>query len=47
YETLGGLLMSHIGRIPEAGEMLRLKNLVFTVEKVTPRSIQKVRLDIR
>ncbi len=47
YETLGGLLMSHIGRIPEEGEVLRLKNLVLTVEKATPRSIQKVRLDIR
>jgi len=47
YETLGGLLMSHIGRIPEEGEILRLRNLVFTVEKATPRSIKKVRLDIR
>lgn len=47
YETLGGLLMSHIGRIPEEGEILRLGNLVFTVEKATPRSIKKVRLDIR
>jgi CBS domain containing-hemolysin-like protein len=46
YETLGGLLMNHFGRIPEAGEVLRLKNLVFTVEKATPRSIQKVRMDI-
>ncbi len=46
YETLGGLLMSHIGRIPEEGEVLRLKNLVFTVERATPRSIEKVRLDI-
>jgi CBS domain containing-hemolysin-like protein len=47
YETLGGLLMSHIGRIPEEGEVLRLKNLVFTVETATPRSVRKVRLDIR
>jgi CBS domain containing-hemolysin-like protein len=47
YETLGGLLMSHIGRIPEEGEVLRLENLVFTVEEATPRSIRKVRLDIR
>jgi CBS domain containing-hemolysin-like protein len=47
YETLGGLLMSHIGRIPEVGEVLRLRNLVFTVEKGTPRSIRKVRMDIR
>jgi CBS domain containing-hemolysin-like protein len=46
YETLGGLLMSHLGRVPEEGQVLRLKNLVFTVEKATPRSIQKVRMDI-
>ncbi len=47
YETLGGLLTSHIGRIPEKGEVMRLMNLVFTVEQATPRSIQKVRMDIR
>jgi CBS domain containing-hemolysin-like protein len=46
YETLGGLLMNQFGRIPETGEVLRLKNLVFTVEKATPRAIQKVRMDI-
>ena len=45
-ETLGGLLMSHMGRIPGEGEVLRLKNLVFTVEEGTPRSVKKVRLDI-
>jgi CBS domain containing-hemolysin-like protein len=39
--------MSRIGRIPKEGEVLRLKNLVFTVEKATPRSVKKVRMDIR
>ncbi len=46
YETLGGLLMTQFGRIPEKGEALRLKNLVFTVETATPRSIQKVKMEI-
>jgi len=47
YETLAGFLLSQLGVVPEEGEVFRLKNLVFSVEKATPRSIQKVRLDIR
>jgi CBS domain containing-hemolysin-like protein len=47
YETLGGFLMSHMGQVPEEGQVFRLRNLVFTVEKATPRSIQKVRMDIQ
>jgi putative hemolysin len=47
YETLAGLLLSQLGSLPEEGAVFRLKNLVFTVEKATPRAIHKVRLDIR
>lgn len=46
YETLGGFLMTKMGRIPRAGEIFRLQNLVMTVEKATPRSVQTVRLDL-
>jgi len=46
YETLGGFLMSKMGRIPKEGEIFRLPNLVMTVEKATPRAVQTVRLDL-
>jgi len=46
YETLGGFLMSKMGRIPREGEVFRLPNLVITVEKATPRAVQSVRLDL-
>ena len=46
YETLGGFLMSKMGQIPNEGDTLRYKNLVFTVEKATARSVQEIRLDI-
>ncbi len=46
YETLGGFLMSKMGQIPQEGDTFRYKNLVFTVDKATSRSVQKVRLDI-
>ncbi len=46
YETLGGFLMTRMGRIPKDGEVVRLQNLAMTVEKATPRSVQTVRLDI-
>ncbi len=46
YETLGGFLMSRLGRIPEEGEAVREKNVLFTVQKATPRSIEKVRMEI-
>jgi len=46
YETLGGLMMSKMGRIPQVGDIFRHKNLTFTVESATPRAVQQVRLDI-
>ncbi len=46
YETLGGFLMSKMGQIPQESDTFRYKNFVFTVEKATSRSVQKVRLDI-
>jgi len=46
YETLGGFLMTKMGRILNEGEVVRLQNLVFTVEKATPRSVDTLRMDI-
>jgi len=46
YETLGGFLMTRMGRIPKDGDVLRLSNLTLTVEKATPRCVKTVRLDV-
>ena len=46
YETLGGLLMSRMGRIPREGEVLRMGKLTLTVTQATQRAIVQVRLDI-
>jgi len=46
YETLGGFLMTRMGRIPKEGEVYRSQNLSLTIEKATARSVQMVRMDI-
>jgi putative hemolysin len=46
YETLGGFLMSKMGRIPKDGDIFRMPHLVITVEKATPRAVESLRLDI-
>jgi len=42
-DTIGGLIYSRIGRVPEVGEMVQEDNLVLTVEQVSGRRIRKVR----
>ena len=42
-DTLGGYIYSRIGRVPDAGEIIRHDDLVLTVEQVTGRRIRKVR----
>ena len=46
YETLGGFLMTRMGRILKEGEVLRLQNMALTVEKASQRRVQTVRLDV-
>ncbi len=43
-ETLGGLVMSRLGRIPEEGEELKLENIKIKVEKSTPKRIEKLKV---
>lgn len=45
YDTLGGLIIDKLGRIPEENEhpSIEIKNFVFTVESVEERHIDKVR----
>ncbi len=48
YETLGGFLMSHIGRVPNSDEhpTVTFKNAVFTVLSMDERRIEKVYIEI-
>lgn len=46
YETLAGLIIFHLEKIPEQNTMLRLGNYKFIIEEVSDRKIEKVRLVI-
>ncbi|MDX1644837.1 MAG: hemolysin family protein [Thermoanaerobaculia bacterium] len=44
YETVGGLVFTTLGRLPELGETVRRHGLEFEVREVEGRRIQKVRV---
>ncbi|MGB8491255.1 MAG: hemolysin family protein [Bacteroidales bacterium] len=46
YETLAGLILYHHGSIPVANEVIRIKNFVFRVLRVTPTRLELVNLKI-
>jgi CBS domain containing-hemolysin-like protein len=43
FETVGGFLLSHLGRMPYVGEMIEVGGLRFEVLEVERRRITKVR----
>ncbi len=45
YETIAGFLLDVLGRIPAEGELVKTKNGVFKIEKVTGRRIKTVLLE--
>lgn len=45
YETVGGFVLEKTEKLPSKGDRIHHKNLVFTVEEITGRRIQ--RIDIR
>ncbi|HOK06199.1 MAG TPA: hemolysin family protein [Syntrophales bacterium] len=44
FETLGGLILSTIGRIPTTGEVLEIEPFEMTIEEADDRSIKKVKI---
>lgn len=44
FETIGGLVFNKFGRIPSAGEKIRIKNITITVEKMRGRRISKLKI---
>lgn len=47
YDTVGGLVVTTLGRIPEAGESLRVDGVLITVLEAAPVRVERVRLEIR
>ncbi|GEL98592.1 hemolysin family protein [Cellulomonas terrae] len=44
YETLGGLLMSELGRIPTAGDEIVVEGVLLQVEAMAGRRVERVRV---
>jgi len=42
--TIGGLIMTSLGRIPEAGDAVEVNGVTFTVESVEKRAVESVRV---
>lgn len=46
YETLGGLVTAHLGRVPEAGDSVELDGWLFEVTEVDGFRVQRVRMTL-
>ena len=44
YETLGGLILHHLGSIPEAGDRMSINDITFHIEKVSDNRIEIIRV---
>lgn len=47
YDTVGGLVVTTLGRIPSPGESVRVGSAVLTVLGATPTRVSRVRLEVR
>jgi putative hemolysin len=45
YETVAGLIFTELGHVPQPGETVERQGLRFTVEAVSDRKIEKVRVE--
>jgi len=45
YETVGGLLMAAIGKVPRPGDRVEQHGLALTVESVRGRRVERVRVE--
>jgi CBS domain containing-hemolysin-like protein len=43
YETVGGYVMSSLGRIPQKGDTIRIENGTLTVERMDGRRVDRIR----
>jgi putative hemolysin len=47
YDTVGGLVVTSLGRIPAVGETLRIGRTMITVMEAEPTRVNRVRIEIR
>ena len=47
YDTVGGWLTAHLGRIPHSGEQISLQGLQIQVLDADPRRISTVRIQMK
>ncbi|MDX8411823.1 MAG: hemolysin family protein, partial [Mariprofundaceae bacterium] len=45
FDTVGGLILSHLGRIPSQGERLEVGDLLVHIVEAEPRRLLKVRIE--
>jgi len=45
YETVGGMIIYFLGRMPKKNESITIDNVRFTVLKTTPRRVQEVKIE--
>ena len=46
YQTIGGFMMTTLGRVPEKGDELRLDNIVFSVSQMDGRRVLEVAVQL-
>jgi len=44
YQTLSGLIVNALGKIPEKGEIFEFEHFIFTIEKVSKKKIELIRI---
>ena len=47
FDSIGGLLIEKLGRLPENGDSVEAGNLMLTAEKVEKNKIEEVRLTVK
>jgi putative hemolysin len=47
YDTVGGLVVTRLGRIPRAGDSLQLETVLLTVTEAEPTRVGRIRLEVR
>jgi putative hemolysin len=46
YETIGGWVFSHLGRIPQSGRRFETEELEITILAADPRRIERLRVKV-
>ena len=46
YDTVGGLLLHRLGKVPKAGERLALPGVLLTVTEADERRVKRVKVQV-